>query len=245
LPPRKPANRPSAKAKRVVLNNNPNGKQVHDPVVVENTTEMIPPADLFHRFTNYFETNYEELRDVVQDLYCEKPDLERAINPYQWYTPGTPEVAKFKNVHDAADNFIDKHKDEVIAAIYTADSNKWNLFGPFKQVRDRVRFYNSNTIVLEEMMKQIEMDGRLGKDLMMKKVAKKKRENIERDGPDDPAFVKWKRQNAALKAMGAVSLDDEVPDDAIEVPMFKISNGGQNIVSDAFYSEAEAPEVNM
>ena len=212
-----------------------------DPQLERNTTEMIPPADVFHRFNHYFETHYEELRDIVKDLYCEKADLERAIIPYQWFdskntkAPMTPQ--------EAADKFIDKHKDEAIAAIYPADVNKWNLFGPFKEVRERVNFYNKHTQVLEEMLKQIERDGRLGRDLLMKKMSKKKKENVEADGPDSEAFTQWKKQNAALKTMGAETLeDDELPDDAIEVPIFRISKGGQQMDKGKFYTKAEAPD---
>jgi hypothetical protein len=211
--------------------------------VRKDATELIPPADLYGRFNNYFEEHYEELRKVVQDLYCEKADLERAINPHQWYTEESAQAAGFSDTADAASKFIDKHKKEAIAAIYTADSGKWNFFGPFKQVRDRVNFYNENTQILEEMARQIDADSKLGRDLMNKNMAVAKRKNIEADGPDDPAFLKWKKENSALKNMGAVTVEDEeCPDDAIQVDVFRISKGGQQVERGKFYTEAEAPK---
>lgn len=217
-----------------------------DPAVVENTTEMIPPADIFHRFTHYFDTNYEELRDVVNDLYCEKPDLETAINPYVFYTDETAKALNFKDAADAADKFMDKHKNEVITAIYQADSGKWNLFGPFKQNLDRVKFYNEKTRVLEAIMTQLEEDSKLGAQLMQKRIVKKKKENIEKFGPDDPAFLRWKTQNSALKNMGAetlkeADLQDEPAMDELEIPVYRLTGGGQKLEKSKIFIEAEKP----
>jgi hypothetical protein len=197
---------------------------------------MIPPADLFHRFDHYRDVNYEVLHEATLNLYCEKPDLEKAINPYAWHD----------NVEDA-DKFIAKHKNEVITTIYKAHSGKWNFFSPFKQVRDSTRYFNDKTVVLEEIMKQIEKDSKLGQDLMKKRIKVKKKKNIEECGPDDEAFTKWKEGNSTLKDMGAESINknsyasEECPDNAIEVPVFRISNGGTKMEKTKFFTKAEAP----
>jgi hypothetical protein len=203
------------------------------------TTEMIPPADIFHRYQYYYDSNYEEMRGIVQDLYCDKPDLETAINPYCMHPS-----------EDAADEFINKHKDEVITTIFKAHTGKWNIFAPFKKVRESMRYFNKKTTVLEEIAKQIERDAKLGKDLMEKRVKVKKTKNIARDGPDDPAFAKWKSQNSTLSEMGATDVNnlaskasDECPDDAIQVDVFRISKGGQTMEKTKFFTQAEAPEV--
>jgi hypothetical protein len=203
------------------------------------TTEMIPPADIFHRYQYYYDSNYEEMRGIVQDLYCDKPDLETAINPYCMHAS-----------EDAADAFIDKHKDEVITTIFKAHTGKWNIFAPFKKVRESMRYFNKKTIVLEEIAKQIERDAKLGKDLMEKRVKVKKVKNITRDGPDDPAFAKWKANNSTLSDMGATDVNnvnskasDECPDDAIQVDVFRLSKGGQTMEKTKFFTQAEAPDV--
>jgi hypothetical protein len=203
------------------------------------TTEMIPPADVFHRYQYYFDSNYEEMRGIVQDLYCDKPDLETAINPYCVHAS-----------EDAADEFINKHKDEVITTIFKAHTGKWNIFAPFKKVRESMRYFNKKTVVLEEIAKQIERDSKLGKDLMEKRVKVKKNKNIARDGPDDPAFAKWKSQNSTLSDMGAIDVNnaaskasDECPDDAIQVDVFRLSKGGQTMEKTKFFTKAEAPET--
>ena len=203
-------------------------------------TEMIPPADIFHRLQHYYDSNYEELMEIVNDLYCTKPDLETAINPYSWHS----------NI-DEADAFIDKHKDEVITSIYKAHSGMWNIFAPYKKVRESMRYFNKKTQVLEEIAKQIERDSKLGADLMKKRIKIKKKKNIEESGPDSDAFKKWKESNSTLRDMGGETLNEkdyaslDCPDDAIEVPVFRMSQGGQKMEKTSFFSKAEAiTEVN-
>ena len=201
-------------------------------------TEMIPPSDIFHRLQYYYDSNYEELKEIVRDLYCDKEEFETAINPYSWHA-----------TEDEADAFINKHKDEVITSIYKAHSGKWNIFAPYKKVRESMRFFNKKTQVLEEIAKQIERDSKLGADLMKKRIKVKKSKNIKEQGPDDPAFLKWKENNATLQEMGGESINakdycpDDCPDNAITVPVFRLSKGGTTLEKSHFFTEAEAPTV--
>jgi len=225
-----------------------NGEKFDTPVkasekvltdVTKFTTEMIPPQDLYHRFNHYYETNYEELQSIVEDLYCEKPCFETAINPYC--------------VHDNdedADKFINKHRDEVISTIYKAHTGKWNIISPFKKVRDSMKFFNKNTEVLEQIADQIEKDAKIGAELMKKRIKIQKKKNIKIEGADDPEFVKWKSTNTTLKDMGAETLnekdlEDECPPDALEVPVFRISKGGTKMEVTKFYTEVvkDDPEL--
>jgi hypothetical protein len=213
--------------------------KVPDRVVTEVTkyvTEMIPPADIFHRFQYYYDSNYEELRNVVSDLYCDKPCFETAINPYSWH-----------DSDEDAEKFITKHRDEVISTIFKAHSGKWNIFSPYKKVRESMRYFNKKTAVLEEIAKQIESDAKIGSELMRKRITIKKKQNIVEEGPDDEAFVKWKSQNTKLKELGAESIpqseyenQDEI-DAALEVPVFRVKNGGTTFEKTSFYTEAMAP----
>lgn len=208
--------------------------------VERHTTEMIPPDDTFGRFTRYMEANYDKLREVTQDLYCVKPDLDRAICPHAMH-----------DTRDEADKYINKHKDEMIAEVHVAHTGKWNFFAPFEKVRDSTRYFNSQTIVLEEMVKQIELDSKLGADLMKKRIAKKKKKNVEQVGEDAPGFAKWKAQNSTLKDMGVIEnpnnpsyADDECPDSGVQVDVFSFSKGGQEMSKTRFYTEAEKPVIS-
>lgn len=209
----------------------PDGK---DPTCARTVREFLPPHDIYGRFKMYYQGNYEELRDFVRDAYCEKPDLELAINPY--------------SVHDSkdeAENFKKKHSNEVIAEIFTADTGKWCFFDSFKEQRNNTNFYNDNTIVLEEIIKQLESDERLGQDLMKKRVTKAKNKNVITDGPDAPGLKKWREQNSTIQKMGAEYIgdmvDDDCPDDAVQVDVWRIGKGGTQLTKDKFYSQAEAP----
>lgn len=205
-----------------------------DKTVSYTTREFLPPHDMFGRFTLYYKENYEQLRDFVKDAYAEKPDLELAINPYA--------------VHDTeeeAEAFKKKHRNEVIAEIFTAHTGKWCFFDSFKKQRENVNFYNDNTIILEEMIKQLERDERLGQDLMKKRVAKAKRRNVLLDGKDAESFKKWREQNSTIKNLKAEYLgdtvDDECPSDAIQVDVWKVNKTGDELIKDRFYTKAEAP----
>ena len=219
------------KANRILTN-----EDASDGMLEKTVTEMLPPFDTFHRINHYYEVNYEKLRDVVHKLYCDKPDLETAVNPYKWH----------KN-RDEADTFINKHKNVVIAPIYPCYSGKWNFIGPFAKVRESVRYFNENTIVLEEIMKQRETDEKLGRELLKKKVVKKKQENVDAAGPDDPAFLAWEKKNSAMQDMGCEKINqgsyanEECPEDAIQVDVFRVSQVDKKFSKSAFYTEAEAP----
>lgn len=205
-----------------------------DPTAVSTATNMIPPHDMFGRFMMYYKENYEELRNAVEALYCEKPELELAINPYAWHK--SPEEAEA---------FKKQHSDEVIAEVFTATSGKWNFFDSFKAQRDSVNFYNKNTIILEEMVKQIERDERLGQDLMAKRVEKEKKKNVIEAGPDAENFKKWREENVDLSKMGAKyygdAADEDMPENSVQVDVWKIAKGGLEVAKDKFYSQAEAP----
>lgn len=212
-----------------------------DPLLDNTVREFIPPQDLFHRYDYYLQSNYEAIRDAVNDLYCDKPDLEFAINPYSW-SETMEEAEKFKR----------KHKNEVLTDIHTCTSSKWNILGPFKQNRERINFYNEKTAVLEEILRQTESDARLGAELMKKRIKKKKLQNIKEAGADDPAFVKFRKENqGTLESMGAEAVNigdmatDDCPDDAVEADVLTFSAGGRNLKTSKVYIEAEAPETNL
>jgi hypothetical protein len=210
----------------------------------------IPPADVFHRWTYYTDSNYEEVRTAVCDLYADKPDFEFAINPYDRF-----------NSKEEAENFVLKHKNETIADIVTLHNNKWNLLGSFKKNRERVNFYNEKTEVIEEIFKQLERDTRLGAELMRKRVKRKKKINVNESGPDPEEFRQYKKDNpSSFENMGAEDVSrenigsgdagegtlfkthEDCPYDAIQVDVFDVRSGGQSVKKSEFFTEAEAPK---
>lgn len=211
---------------------NQNGK---DPTVSETVRNIIPPHDVFGRFDTYVKDNYEELREATTDLYCEKSDLELALNVYDVHSS-----------EEEAEKFVKKHRNEVIAEVFTIPTNKWVFFDSFKEQRENVKYYNDGTIILEEIIAQQERDERLGADLMKKRVSKERKKNIINTGKPDPNFAKWKDQNSTLKQMGAVtSNNDEAEcddnDDTIEVGVWRLGEDGQSLEHSKFHTLAEAP----
>lgn len=209
-----------------------------DKNLLRTACEMIPPADIYHRFKNYYESNYDKLREAVLHLYCDKPEFDIAINPYDWH-----------DSEEDAVEFQKKHRHEVISDIIKAHSGKWNFFAPFAKVRDTMKYFNENTIVLEAIASQIESDAKLGQELMKNRIKSKKKKNIMEDGPDAEIFKKWKNKNADLKNMGAQTInedsfvDDECPDDGIQVDVWKVSKGGLKVKKDKFYTKAQTPDI--
>lgn len=205
-----------------------------DNQLARTVREFLPPQDIYGRFRMYLESNLEDLRDFVRDAFCVKPDLELAINPYAVH-----------ETDDDAEKFKKKHRNEVIAEVFTAHFGKWNFFDTFKEQRDNVNFYNDNTIILEEMIKQLKSDEKLGQDLMKKRVEKAKKKNILEDGPDAESFKKWREQNTTIQKMGAKYIgdkaDDDMPENSVQVDVWKIAKGGLEITKNKFYSSSEAP----
>ena len=113
--------------------------------------------------------------------------------------------------------------------------------GSFRQNRDKIDFYNKNTQILKEMVEMREGESELAKDMMSKRVMKKKRANIRKDGPDAPGLASYRKTNAIVESMGAEYMGSEIPEDSIQVDVFTISNGGKDMKKSRFYTRAEAP----
>jgi hypothetical protein len=209
----------------------------------------VPPLDTFHRWTYYTDSNYEEIRSATTDLYSEKPDLEFAINPYEQF-----------DSDKKAEEFVMKHKNEVIADIATLHNSNWNLLGSFKKNRERINFYNEKTAVIEEIFKQMEQDKKLGADMMRKRVRRKKKKNTEESGPEPEEFKSYRKDNpSGFSNMGAedviqennkstkeddvtFKVHDECPYDGIQVDVFDFRRGGQHVKKSEFFTEAEEPK---
>lgn len=210
-----------------------------DKNLLRNVCEMIPPIDIFGKFRNYYESNYDKVREAVQYLYADKPDFDIAICPHAMH-----------DTEEEADAFMKKHRGEVITDIIKAHTGKWNFHAPFENVRKSMKFFNENTIVLEEIANQIEADTKLGGELMKNRVKQQKKKNIEEEGPDAEFFNEWRKTNTLLKDMNAVTLDDDerairdAPDDAIAVPVYRIGEDGRKMTKDYFYTKAVAPSTS-
>lgn len=145
--------------------------RMQDITLHDTVRNMLPPADLFHRFLYYMDSNYEALMNAVKDIYSEKPDVDWAINP----------LKVVRNVQEAR-KYRRKHEGEINWPILSVNTNNWSLFGPYKNNRDRLDFYGSNMSLFEEMFKKNEKDRELGAQIMMKRKRKKRKQQEKRVG---------------------------------------------------------------
>lgn len=218
------------------VNNIVNGESMEktgkDSRLTSTVTNFIPPADIFNKINRYLSQNFEELRRSVTLLYGMKPDIEFAVNPFD----------VFDNEDDATD-FTYKHRNDVITDIVTLTTNVWNVMGSFKKNRERMKFYNENTSVLEAMADEVKRNAVIGKEIMDNKRRRKRRENKAQDGGggNDEKFKEYQKMHAP----GAQTEDDiddpDMPDDTVAVPIIKISQGGRNVEVTKMYTKAEAP----
>lgn len=153
---------------------------------------VIPPMDTFHRWRNYHDVNYEEIRIVTNQMYAEKPDIEFALNVHK----------HFKNKADAQ-KYLDKNQDLTPYMLIDVTDECFCFLGPFKKNRERIQFYNKHTHALKSIMEQAENDEKLGAELMKKRVQKNKRKNIKEQGADDPGLNTYSGLNNTAMGTGA------------------------------------------
>lgn len=194
--------------------------------VVENKfTEVVPPNDTFGRFTYYYDVNYEQIRQAVLYLYNDKPDTEVAINIFD----------SFDSIKECND-YIEKNQDNVITNLLNLTNYKWNLLGSFKKNRERISFYNENTVVLENILKQQEEDAKMGKTLLDARVKTKKVQNIQQYGKEHPNFTKYRKHNPNDISLNSKKI--EYTDDMLTITEeVEVSETGSKIDADGTPSD--------
>lgn len=217
----------------------------------KHTVNTLPPADVFHHWERYLNNHYEIMRDIVAALYYEQPDIEFAVQLYNAFEGEKAEedAKKHRLMHESA----------LICPMLTIETGSWTLLGPFKENRDRLEFYNKNAEMLKKIFEQAEADTKLGGQLVKKVVHKSKAKNIRDFGPDNqkgleeyqaivgtvdrlrskPALTK-EEKDALFEAQRQKEML-EVPDDAIQMDVFKPDEAG-GLTRDKIYIEAEDPK---
>ena len=237
---------------RDMMNRVADMKKVVEPLSTADTLaswKVNPPVDVFHQIQRYMTNHYEQLRECQHAFYNEKPDLEFGVIVYKSF--GDEESAR---------RHRNQHGSEFRSEVVTVENSGITLLGPFKENRNRVAFYEKNIEVMKRMMEQMELDHKLGQDLMKKQVKKKKRENIQRDGPDAKGLHDYSKSMNTVRDLGAkkgltkedeeklqeaqTQIDDfNTPDEAIQIDMFfpQEVDGETRLGKKKFYTQAEAP----
>ena len=211
--------------------------------------DLIPPADMFHRFNVYFDKHYEQIQDAVRDLYHEKPDFDVSIFPYKVVRDTINEKGEKVTAEDQVKNFRYEHERDINFGINDVNFGAWTMIAPYKQNRDRVDYFGQNMAVFEEMFKMNAAGKVLAKEMMDKSGARKRRTHQAVHGKNDPEFEKnygaIGSQGLSQLGVNKVKEEDECPDDAIEVGVFRFSQGGRKVEVDKFYTKAEAPDFML
>jgi hypothetical protein len=215
-------------------------KPVTDATEVEKAAYgVIPPLDLFAKFDRYLEEHYEEYMGCVAGLYGATPDIDFCLIVYD----------KHDNAA-AAKTFKERYMEQVIAPITNITKNRWVALGPYRENREKLDFFNRHTEVLKEMIDQRERDSHVATDIMKKRIKTKKAQNIAEAGPDDKEFLKYLKANKPeISRMGGEHIrqdniaeeDDQCPDDAVEVNVFTLEDGGREMKVHKIYNPVEAP----
>lgn len=223
------------------------------PLKAAESLEMVtvePSADVYYHLNRYITNHYEELRDTVDALYHERPDIEFTAVYYD----------HFDSEEEAREHRV-AHEAEFKLEVFTLENNGITLMGPFKQNRKAMDYYNKNTEVLKLMHEQQEMDHKLGKDMMEKVVTRKKAKNIAEAGLDAPGLGAYIKANNTVRELGAKKIltpeeqlelkkaidekeDLEVPEDAIQTNVFypeEDDEGNLALGKQKMYTQAEAP----
>lgn len=200
--------------------------------------ETIPPHDMFAKWDRYTEEHYEEIQSATKHVYGCVPDVDFLVIAYDAHKTKA-EAQKFK----------DTHMDRVVAPITQIRKNRWAILGPYRENRERVDFLNRHTEVLKEMIDQRERDSHVATDIMKKRIKTKKAENIKEAGPDDKAFRRYIKANKpSVAGLGGEHVnqgdesDDECPEDAVEVNVFTVGQGGREMSVHKIYNPVEGPE---
>lgn len=234
-------------------------KMVKDLTKINTAVELvehIPPADTFHRWNYYKEVNMEEIRNVVNAVYHEKPLFEFMVNIYD-VVEGTSEELEAERKKFAA-----RYNEELSSDLNVAELGKWTVLANYKKNREKIDFYNRHTEVLKRIMEQHENDKKLGQDLMKKRVTKAKSKNIEKEGKDAEILAEYKKQVSDLSTLGATkvlsaeerrAIEDakkaikdieevaDAPEDSIQVNTFTHDTKTGTMVKGKVYTQAEDP----
>ena len=218
--------------------------------------QNIPPNDTFRRFTSFFEVNYDKIREVTNNIYNVKPDLENAVIIYDI-------LDEKKDV----DKFIQKYGTNSKFDILNFPLNQWTVVGAFKQNRERVNYYNKHNKIIEGMLEQQETDNNLSAELLKNRVKVKKRVSERVFGKDSKEFLEYKKLNpseletkyglkmedledGSIKVSKTETIDQETgkvvgvdeegtPDNALEIDVFNINAKTGTSTKNRIYTKSE------
>ncbi len=123
---------------------------------------LVPPLDTFHSFRNYFDTNYEYLRQCTNDIYG-KTDFEFAIIAREVF-----------NDESKAKKWETKYADELDVSCHRIMFNEWVFLDPWEKNRESITYNDEKTKLIKEILERKKEEEKLGRQLIGKKAKKMK-----------------------------------------------------------------------
>ena len=167
---------------------------------VGETEVPVQSFEVFNNWRIYEEHNYNNIRELVDAIYCEKPDLEYLINIHDTF----PSAA-------SARKYIESQSNMIKSTVYAVENKQWTFIGQFKENRERLEFYNSNNHILKAIQTRVEEESKIGTELIKQRIKKGQNMSLAKDGPIDlKGLGTYKDTNADLAEIenGTITQED-------------------------------------
>jgi len=119
---------------------------------------LVPPRDTFAAFRNYFDANYEYLRQCTDDIYGEYNQFESALIVYETFP--TEQHAK---------TWLDTYRKDIMADVYTVRMMNWAFIDSFAENRKKVRGADEKMRLVDRMVEQNTRDEKIAQGLIKKR----------------------------------------------------------------------------
>jgi hypothetical protein len=140
--------------------------------ITENFEEyLIPPVDTFASFKNYFEINYEHLRQCTDDIYG-RSQFECAVVAREVF-----------NTEKAANEWEDKYKSDFDIPIQRIEFGGWTFIDPWKENRNALRLDGEEVRLAKEIIEKKKEEEKIGRELLQKRARKMPGRAAQKDLP--------------------------------------------------------------
>lgn len=123
---------------------------------------LIPPRDTFYSFNNYFDANYEYIRQATDDIYG-ATGFESAILPYDTF-----------DSEEDYKKWIDKYRKEINATVSDVKMMHWTYTEPFAGNRQNIKTGDDKMRIIDSIIEQTKRDEKLAENIMKKRTKKMK-----------------------------------------------------------------------
>lgn len=150
--------------------------------------------DVFYNFQRYYNNNYEQYRQLVEQIFAEKPDIENIVIFYDAF-----------DSEDEALQHVRLNKNHFKYDVFTVSNNGATVLGPFEKNKERYDYYSSNTDIIKSIMEQQEQDYELGNQIMRNRVRSDKSKDIQESGLEPEELEEYKKYAGTVDKLGRKS----------------------------------------